>query len=77
MVYCFVLIPYELNLKEFVFIYCTLKKQHYITDITRIWNLLTTVTFGVYRFGALILMVFRLCVLFMMCHFEVVMTTRE
>ena len=37
----------------------------------------TYVTFGVYRFRALILMVVRLCVLLMMCHFEVVMTTRE
>ena len=36
-----------------------------------------SVTFGVYGFRALILMVVRLCVLFMMCHFEVVMTTRE
>ena len=35
------------------------------------------VTFGVYVGFALLLMVVLLCVLFMMCHFEVVMTTRE
>ena len=40
-------------------------------------HIMQYVTFGVYRFRALILMVFRLWVLFMMCHFAVVMTTRE